>query len=82
MTSMGETSLSFVSSIFPGNTANTIIGTSILATGAAVITHHISPTRLTQLLVALMHETDTIYIRAVEAGLSPSDVDPAETLSK
>ncbi|KAJ7252605.1 hypothetical protein C8J57DRAFT_1474228 [Mycena rebaudengoi] len=47
-----------------------------------IITHHISPTRLTQLLVALMHETDTIYIRAVEAGLSPSDVDPAEALSK
>ncbi|KAJ7252649.1 hypothetical protein C8J57DRAFT_1237999 [Mycena rebaudengoi] len=74
MSSMGATSLSFVSSSLPSNTANTIIGTSILTTATALGIHHISPTRLTRVLVTLMHETDTMYIRAVEAGLVPSDV--------
>ncbi|KAJ7252634.1 hypothetical protein C8J57DRAFT_1351192 [Mycena rebaudengoi] len=37
--------------------------------------HQISPTHLTRVLVTLMHETDTIYIRAVEAGLVPNDID-------
>ncbi|KAJ7281276.1 hypothetical protein C8J57DRAFT_1219171 [Mycena rebaudengoi] len=81
MSSMGETSLSFVSSILPNNTANTIIGVSILTAATALIIHHISPTRLTRMLVNLMHETDMIYIRAAEAGLVPSDVD-ADTLFK
>ncbi|KAJ7281281.1 hypothetical protein C8J57DRAFT_1463571 [Mycena rebaudengoi] len=81
MSSMGETSLSFLSSILPNNTANTIIGASILTTATALIIHHVSPTRLTRLLVALMHETVAIYIRAIEAGLVPSDTD-ADTLFK
>ncbi|KAJ7281285.1 hypothetical protein C8J57DRAFT_1219180 [Mycena rebaudengoi] len=81
MSSMGETSLSFLSSILPNNTANTIIGASFLAIAAALIIHHISPTRLTHLLVALMHETDATYISAVEAGVIPCDVD-TEALSK
>ncbi|KAJ7252659.1 hypothetical protein C8J57DRAFT_1238007 [Mycena rebaudengoi] len=75
MSNMGETFLSFVSSILPNNTANTIIGGSILTAATALIIHNISPTRLTRVLVTLMHETDMIYIRAVEAGLVPSDVD-------
>ncbi|KAJ7252675.1 hypothetical protein C8J57DRAFT_1661844 [Mycena rebaudengoi] len=75
MSNMGETSLSFVSSILPNNTANTIIGVSILTAATALIIHHISPTRLTRVLVTLMHETDMIYIRAAEAGLVPSDFD-------
>ncbi|KAJ7252668.1 hypothetical protein C8J57DRAFT_1474256 [Mycena rebaudengoi] len=75
MSSIGETSLSFLSSILPNNTANTITGTSILTTATALGIHHISPTRLTRVLVTLMHETDAMYIRAVEAGLVPSDVD-------
>ncbi|KAJ7281277.1 hypothetical protein C8J57DRAFT_1558753 [Mycena rebaudengoi] len=73
MSSIGETSLSFLSSILPNNTANTIIGTSILTTATALGIHHISPMRLTRVLVTLMHETDAMYIRAVEAGLVPSD---------
>ncbi|KAJ7199266.1 hypothetical protein C8J57DRAFT_1545196 [Mycena rebaudengoi] len=81
MSSMGETSLSLVSSILPNNTANTIIGAFILTVATALGIHHISPTRLTRVLVTLMHETDTMYIRAVEAGLVPSDVD-ATTLFK
>jgi hypothetical protein len=81
MSSIGETSLAFVSSFLPHNTANTIIGASILTTATALILHHISPTRLTRVLVTLMHETDTMYIRVVEAGLVPSDVD-AEALFK
>ncbi|KAJ7281343.1 hypothetical protein C8J57DRAFT_1558896, partial [Mycena rebaudengoi] len=74
MSSMGETSLSLVSSILPNNTANTIIGASMLTAATALGIHHISPTRLTRVLVTLMHETDTLYIRAVEAGLVPGDV--------
>ncbi|KAJ7251261.1 hypothetical protein C8J57DRAFT_1723167 [Mycena rebaudengoi] len=64
-----ETSLSFLSSILPNSTANTIIGASILATVTALVIHHISPTRLTHVLVTLIHETDAIYIHAIEAGL-------------
>ncbi|KAJ7199270.1 hypothetical protein C8J57DRAFT_1545200 [Mycena rebaudengoi] len=75
MFSMGEASFSFVSSSLPNNTANTIIGASILTAATALGIHHISPTHLTRVLVTLMHETDTIYIRAVEAGLVPSDID-------
>ncbi|KAJ7281286.1 hypothetical protein C8J57DRAFT_1558774 [Mycena rebaudengoi] len=81
MSSIGETSLSFLSSILSNSTANTIIGASILTGTTALVTHHISPTRLTRVLVTLMHETDTLYIRAVEAGLVPSDVD-ADALFK
>ncbi|KAJ7252644.1 hypothetical protein C8J57DRAFT_1351201 [Mycena rebaudengoi] len=81
MSSMGEASLSFVSSSLPNNTANTIIGASILTAATALGIHHISPTRLTRVLVTLMHETDTMYIRAVEAGLVFSDVD-GDTLFK
>ncbi|KAJ7199267.1 hypothetical protein C8J57DRAFT_1262022 [Mycena rebaudengoi] len=79
MSSMGEASLTFVSSSLPNNTANKIIGASILT--AVTWIHHISPTRLTRVLVTLMHETDTSYIRAVEAGLVFSDVD-ADALFK
>ncbi|KAJ7252604.1 hypothetical protein C8J57DRAFT_1661704 [Mycena rebaudengoi] len=82
MSSMNETSLSFFSSILPNNNANTIIGAAIITTVTVLIIHHISPTRLTNLLVALMHETDTIYIGAMEAGLVPADIDTAEALSK
>ncbi|KAJ7252663.1 hypothetical protein C8J57DRAFT_1519974 [Mycena rebaudengoi] len=78
MSSMGETSLSFLSSFLPNNTATTIIGASILTGATALTIHHVSPTRLTHMLVTLMHETDTIYIRAVETGLVPSDVDADE----
>ncbi|KAJ7281337.1 hypothetical protein C8J57DRAFT_1558883 [Mycena rebaudengoi] len=81
MSRIGEPSVSFISSILPNNTANTIISTSILTAAIALGIHHISPTRLTHVLVTLMHETDTIYIRAVEAGLVPGDVD-ANTLFK
>ncbi|KAJ7252683.1 hypothetical protein C8J57DRAFT_1661850 [Mycena rebaudengoi] len=81
MSSMGETSLSLVSSILPNNTANAIIGASILTAATALGIHHISPTHLTRVLVTLMHETDTSYIRAVEAGLVFSDVD-ADALFK
>ncbi|KAJ7281316.1 hypothetical protein C8J57DRAFT_1500019 [Mycena rebaudengoi] len=59
----------------------TIIGASILTAATALTLHHISPMRLTRVLVTLMHETDTIYIRTVETGLVPSDVD-AEALFK
>ncbi|KAJ7199271.1 hypothetical protein C8J57DRAFT_1262026 [Mycena rebaudengoi] len=79
MSSMGETSLSFVSSILPSDTANTIIGTLILTMVMALGIHHISPTRLIRVLVTLLHETDTMYIHAVEAGLVPSDVDANAT---
>ncbi|KAJ7251280.1 hypothetical protein C8J57DRAFT_671971 [Mycena rebaudengoi] len=82
MSSMSEASLSFFSSIFPNNTANAIIGASIITTVTALIIHHISPTRLTRLLVVLMHETDTIYIGAMEARLISGDVDTADALSK
>ncbi|KAJ7281269.1 hypothetical protein C8J57DRAFT_1219167 [Mycena rebaudengoi] len=75
MSSMGEASLSFVSSTFPNNTANTIIGALILTTATALILHHISPTRLTRVLVPLMHEIDTMYIRVVGAGFVPNDID-------
>jgi hypothetical protein len=78
MSSMDETSLSFLSSILPNNTFNMIIGASILTTAAVLIIHHISPTRLARMLVALMCETDAIYIHAIEAGL---DVD-TDALSK
>ncbi|KAJ7252639.1 hypothetical protein C8J57DRAFT_1237989 [Mycena rebaudengoi] len=78
MSGMDETSLSFLSSILPNNTFNMIIGASILTTVAALIIHHISPTRLARMLVALMRETDAIYIHAIEAGL---DVD-TDALSK
>ncbi|KAJ7252625.1 hypothetical protein C8J57DRAFT_1474241 [Mycena rebaudengoi] len=81
MSSMGEASLTFVSSSLPNNTANKIIGAAILTTVTAFGIHHISPTRLTRVLVTLMHETDTSYIRAVEAGLVFSDVD-ADALFK
>ncbi|KAJ7252620.1 hypothetical protein C8J57DRAFT_1237969 [Mycena rebaudengoi] len=79
--SMSETSLSFVSSIIPSSTANTIIGASILTTATALLIHHISPTRLTPVLVALMHETDATYIGAIEAGVIRCDVD-TEAMSK
>jgi hypothetical protein len=82
MSSMSETSLSLFSSILPNNTANTIIGASIITTVTALVIHHISPTRLTRLLVALMHETDTIFIGAMEAGLVPGDIDTADALSQ
>ncbi|KAJ7281315.1 hypothetical protein C8J57DRAFT_1297327 [Mycena rebaudengoi] len=81
MTSMGKTSLSFLSSILPNNTANTIIGTSILTTATALGIHHISPTRLTRVLVTLMHETDATYIGAMEAGVILCDGD-TDALSK
>ncbi|KAJ7252631.1 hypothetical protein C8J57DRAFT_638856 [Mycena rebaudengoi] len=81
MSSMGEASLSFISSSLPNNTANKIIGVSILTAITALGIHHISPTRLTRVLVALMDETDTSYIRAVEAGLVFCDVD-ADALFK
>ncbi|KAJ7252647.1 hypothetical protein C8J57DRAFT_1661773 [Mycena rebaudengoi] len=74
--SMSETSLSFLSSILPNNAANTIIGASALTAATAFGIHHVSPARLTRVLVTLMHETDTMHIRAVEAGLVFSDVDP------
>ncbi|KAJ7251262.1 hypothetical protein C8J57DRAFT_1666294 [Mycena rebaudengoi] len=45
------------------------------------IGRYISPTRLTRVLVALMHETDATYIGAMEARVIPCDVD-AEALSK
>ncbi|KAJ7281334.1 hypothetical protein C8J57DRAFT_1219230 [Mycena rebaudengoi] len=80
MSSMNEASLSFVSSILPNN--NTIVGASILTIVAALVTHHISPMRLTRLLVTLMHETDAIHIHAVESGLIPCDVDMVDALSK
>ncbi|KAJ7281326.1 hypothetical protein C8J57DRAFT_1297340 [Mycena rebaudengoi] len=70
MCSMSETSLSFISSILPNSTANTIIGASILATVTALVIHHISPTRLTRVLVSLMHETDATYIGAITDSLS------------
>ncbi|KAJ7252662.1 hypothetical protein C8J57DRAFT_1519973 [Mycena rebaudengoi] len=57
------------------------IGASILTAATALTIHHISPTRLARVLVTLMHETDTIYIRTVEAGIVPSDVD-ADALFK
>ncbi|KAJ7252684.1 hypothetical protein C8J57DRAFT_1238027 [Mycena rebaudengoi] len=82
MSSMGETSLSFVSCILPNNTVNMIVGALILTIVAALVTHHILPTRLTRLLVTLMHETDAIHIHAVESGLIPYDVDMVDTLSK
>jgi hypothetical protein len=75
MSSMGETSLSLVSSILPNNTANTIISASMLTAATALGIHHISPTHLTRVLVTLMHETDTLYIRAVKTGLVPGNVD-------
>ncbi|KAJ7281300.1 hypothetical protein C8J57DRAFT_1500003 [Mycena rebaudengoi] len=81
MSSMGETSLSFLSSILPNSTANTIIGASILTTVTALGIHHISPTRLTHVLVTLMHETDATYIGVMEAGVIPGDVD-TDALSK
>ncbi|KAJ7251266.1 hypothetical protein C8J57DRAFT_1520618 [Mycena rebaudengoi] len=82
MSSMDEASLLFFSSIqLPSSTANTIFGALILTTATALIIHHISPMRLTRLLVALMHETDATYIGAIEAGVIPCDVD-TEALSK
>jgi hypothetical protein len=78
MSSMGEASLSFVSFIFP---TNIIIVASFLVTAAALITHHISPTHLTRVLVALTHETDATYISAIEAGVIPCEVD-TDALSK
>ncbi|KAJ7252637.1 hypothetical protein C8J57DRAFT_1519951 [Mycena rebaudengoi] len=72
---ISQTSLSFLSSILPNSTANTIIGASILTAATALIIHLISPTRMTRVLVALMHENSLIYIRAIEAGLVSSDVD-------
>jgi hypothetical protein len=78
---MGETSLSFLSSILPNSAANTIIGALILTTAAVLIIHRISPARLTHVLVALMHETDATYIGAMVAGVIPGDVD-TDTLSK
>ncbi|KAJ7281311.1 hypothetical protein C8J57DRAFT_1297320 [Mycena rebaudengoi] len=75
MSSMSETLLSFLSSILPNSTANTIIGASILATVTALVIHHISPTRLTRVLVSLMHETDATYIGAMEAGVILCDGD-------
>ncbi|KAJ7252623.1 hypothetical protein C8J57DRAFT_1237972 [Mycena rebaudengoi] len=77
---IGQTSLSFLSSILPNSTANTIIGASILTAATALIIRHISPTRMTR-LVTLMHETNMIYIHAIEAGLVSSDVD-ADALFK
>ncbi|KAJ7281257.1 hypothetical protein C8J57DRAFT_73309 [Mycena rebaudengoi] len=76
-----ETSLSFLSSILPNSTANTIICASILTAATALIIHHISPTRLTRVLVALMQETDATYIGAMEAGVIPCAGD-TDTLSK
>ncbi|KAJ7281299.1 hypothetical protein C8J57DRAFT_1297306, partial [Mycena rebaudengoi] len=81
MSSMSETSLSFFSSILPNSAANTIIGASILATATALVIHHISPMRLTCVLVALMHETDATYIGAMEAGVILCDGD-TDALSK
>ncbi|KAJ7251265.1 hypothetical protein C8J57DRAFT_1352585, partial [Mycena rebaudengoi] len=81
MSSMSETSLSFLSSILPNSTANTIIGASILATVTALVIHHISPTRLTHVLVTLIHETDATYIGAMEGGVIRGDVD-TDALSK
>ncbi|KAJ7281328.1 hypothetical protein C8J57DRAFT_1500034 [Mycena rebaudengoi] len=78
---MSETLLSFLSSILPNSTANTIIGASILATVTALVIHHISPTRLTRVLVSLMHETDATYIGAMEAGVILCDGD-TDLLSK
>ncbi|KAJ7281284.1 hypothetical protein C8J57DRAFT_1219179 [Mycena rebaudengoi] len=82
MSSMSETSLSFISSILPNSTTNTIIGASLLATVTALVIHHISPTRLTRrVLVSLMHETDATYIGAMEAGVILCDGD-TDSLSK
>ncbi|KAJ7251270.1 hypothetical protein C8J57DRAFT_1474546 [Mycena rebaudengoi] len=81
MSSMCEASLSFVSSIFPNNTIHIIIVASLLVTAAAFITHHISPTHLTRVLVALTHETDATYIGAIEAGVILCEVD-TDALSK
>ncbi|KAJ7252630.1 hypothetical protein C8J57DRAFT_1351187 [Mycena rebaudengoi] len=81
MSNMSEASLSLLSSISLSSTANRIFGALILTTATALIIHHISPTRLTRLLVALMPETVTIYIGAIEAGIIPSDVD-ADALFK
>ncbi|KAJ7281304.1 hypothetical protein C8J57DRAFT_1297311 [Mycena rebaudengoi] len=81
MSSMSETSLSFLSSILPNSTANTIIGASILATVTSLVIHRISPTRLTRVLVSLMHETDATYIGAMEAGVILCDSD-TDALSK
>ncbi|KAJ7252635.1 hypothetical protein C8J57DRAFT_638876 [Mycena rebaudengoi] len=81
MSNMSEASLSLLSSILPSSTANTIFSALILTTATALIVHHFSPTRLTRILVALMHESVTIYIGAMEAGIIPSDVD-ADALFK
>jgi hypothetical protein len=81
MSSLGESSLAFLSSILPNSTANTIIGASILTTVTTLGIHHISPARLTRVLVALIHETDATYIGAMEAGVVPCDGD-TEALSK
>ncbi|KAJ7281318.1 hypothetical protein C8J57DRAFT_1297332 [Mycena rebaudengoi] len=81
MSSMSETLLSFFSSILPYSTANTIIGASILATVTALVIYRILPTRLTRVLVSLMHETDATYIGAMEAGVILCDGD-TDALSK
>ncbi|KAJ7281331.1 hypothetical protein C8J57DRAFT_1297342 [Mycena rebaudengoi] len=81
MSTMSEPTLSFLLTILPNNIANTIIGSSILATATALGIYHISPTRLTCVLVASMHETDATYIGAMEAGVILCDGD-TDTLSK
>ncbi|KAJ7781928.1 hypothetical protein DFH07DRAFT_391187 [Mycena maculata] len=74
MPTVGEVSLELLQSAPPTSTTSTMFGTLLIFALTAWLSRCISPTRLTAVLLAVLHETEEAHFTALEGGvLSGSD---------
>ncbi|KAJ7117751.1 hypothetical protein C8R44DRAFT_983200 [Mycena epipterygia] len=82
MSSLSETTMTFLASDPPMSTTTEVIFLALLITSLACLVHFASPMRLTRVLVAAIDNVANTYLEAIEAGvLSKSDVHTAAMLS-
>ncbi|KAF8216721.1 hypothetical protein K438DRAFT_1747904 [Mycena galopus ATCC 62051] len=83
MTSISETSLSFLTQSVPISGTNIVVAAGIFVVTMAYTIYHTSPMRLTAHLVSAIDEAEKAYLGAIEAGvLSSFDANIELRLSK